>query len=120
VAALHLAAHRPDLFGGVVAGSAALWWPGGDGQLSGAGVAAAYLDPSVAGRLFLDVGTEEGDLLQSNRAFHDALLRSGRAVTYREFRGGHDHACWRGSIADGIVEVLTKPRDQRPARRPRL
>jgi len=27
-------------------------------------------------------------------------------VTYREFRGGHDHACWRGGLADGAVDVL--------------
>jgi enterochelin esterase-like enzyme len=116
VAALHLAAQRPDLFGGVVAGSAALWWPGENGQLSGEGVAAAYLDAPGTGRLFLDAGTEEGDLLRCNRAFHDALVRAGRAVTYREFRGGHDHACWLGSLADGIVDVLSGTSDVSPDR----
>jgi enterochelin esterase-like enzyme len=106
VAALHLATRRPDQFGGVVAGSAALWWPGGNGNLSGSDVAATYLDAPRTSRLFLDVGTEEGDLLERNRAFHADLVRAGRTVTYREFRGGHDHACWRGSLADGIVDVL--------------
>jgi enterochelin esterase-like enzyme len=33
-------------------------------------------------------------------------VRAGRDVTYREFRGGHDHACWRGSLADGIAHLL--------------
>jgi enterochelin esterase family protein len=113
VAALHLAAQRPHVFGGVVAGSAALSWPEQSGQLSGQVVAAAYLDAAGTSRLFLDAGTEEGDLLRCNRAFHDALVRAGRAVTYREFRGGHDHACWRGSLADGIVDVLTKASDVR-------
>jgi enterochelin esterase family protein len=116
VAALHLAARRPDLFGGVVAGSAALWWPGENGQLSGGGVEAAYLDAPGTGRLFLDAGTEEGDLLRRNRAFHHALVGAGRRVTYREFRGGHDHACWRGSLADGIVDVLGPARGQPPGR----
>lgn len=106
VAALHLAACRPGLFGSVIAGSAALWWPGGNGQVCGADVAAAYADRTPAGRLFLDAGTEEGDLLTSTRAFHDTLVKAGHDLTYREFRGGHDHACWRGSLADGIVAIL--------------
>ena len=59
--------------------------------------------------LFLDAGTEEGDLLNDTRTFHHVLVTAGHDVTYREFRGGHDHACWRGSLADGIVDVLSKP-----------
>lgn len=108
VAALHLSARRPGVFGSVVAGSPALWWPGGNGQISGADVAEAYARAAPAGRLFLDAGTEEGDLLQGARAFHDRLVNTDHDVTYREFCGGHDHACWRGSLADGIVDILTK------------
>ena len=108
VAALHLATWRPALFGSVVAGSAALWWPGENGQLAGADVAAAYVAGTPGGRLFLDAGTEEGDLRDDVRAFYQALVAAGRDVTHREFRGGHDHACWRGSLADGIVSVLGK------------
>ena len=102
-----LAARGPPLFGSVVAGSAALWWPGGNGQIGGADVAAAYVSSTPAGRLFLDAGTEEGDLLNDSRAFHDTLVRAGRDVSYREFCGGHGHACWRGSLADGIIDVLS-------------
>jgi len=112
VAALHLATQRPDLFGSVVAGSAALWWPGENGQLCGADVAAAYRNTRRIGRLFLDVGTEEADLLTDARTFHDALVTAGHDLTYREFRGGHDHACWRGTVADGIVDVLSKASGQ--------
>jgi enterochelin esterase-like enzyme len=108
VAALHLSAWRPDLFGSVVAGSAALWWPGQNGQMSGAEVATAYARGRPAGRLFLEAGTEEGDLLEDTRIFRDTLVKAGHEMTYREFRGGHDHACWRGSLADGIVDVLSK------------
>jgi enterochelin esterase family protein len=106
VAALYLAARGPGLFGSVVAGSPALWWPGGNGQLSGAGVAADYASSTRAGRLFLDAGSEEGGLLNDARTFHETLVKAGHHVTYREFRGGHDHACWRGSLADGTVDVL--------------
>lgn len=105
VAALHLAARRPGAFGGVVAGSPALWWPGEDGQLRGADVAAAYASGGP-GRLFLDVGTEEDVILSDARAFRDTLVKAGHDPAYREFRGGHDHACWRGSLADGIAHIL--------------
>ena len=108
VAALHLASRHPGSFGGVVAGSPALWWPGQHGQLPGARVAAAYAS-SAPGRLFLDAGTEEGSLLNDARAFRDTLVKAGHQPAYREFRGGHDHACWRGSLADGIAHVLSKP-----------
>jgi enterochelin esterase-like enzyme len=106
VAALHLSASHPGQFGSVVAGSPALWWPGENGQLRGADLAAAYASHAPAGRLFLDAGTEEGDLLTGARSFRRTLESAGRQMTYREFRGGHDHACWRGSLADGIVDVL--------------
>jgi enterochelin esterase family protein len=108
VAALHLASRHPGSFGGVVAGSPALWWPGQQGQLPGAHVAAAYAS-SAPGRLFLDAGTEEGSLLNDARAFRDTLVKAGHQPAYREFRGGHDHACWRGSLADGIAHVVSKP-----------
>ncbi|HEY2692563.1 MAG TPA: alpha/beta hydrolase-fold protein [Streptosporangiaceae bacterium] len=111
VAALHLAARRPGLFGSVIAGSPALWWPGENGQVSGASVAAAHADHAPAGRVFLDAGSEEDGLLADARAFHDTLVKAGHDVVYREFRGGHDHACWRGSLADGIVAVLGQGAD---------
>jgi enterochelin esterase-like enzyme len=111
VAALHLAARHPGAFGNVVAGSPALWWPGEHGQLRGADVAAAYAGSAPRGRLFLDVGTEEGGLLNDARAFRDTLVRAGHDPAYREFRGGHDHACWRGSLADGIAGVLGEARE---------
>lgn len=115
VAALHLAARGPGAFGSVVAGSPALWWPGHHGQLCGAEVAAAYASSPPGGRLFLDAGTEEGGLLDDARAFRDTLVKAGHDPGYREFRGGHDHACWRGSLADGITHVLSEAREQRNA-----
>ena len=69
-------------------------------------MAAAYASSTPPGRLFLEAGTEEGGLLDDVRAFHRTLLGAGHDVIYREFRGGHDHACWRGSLADGLVAVL--------------
>jgi hypothetical protein len=62
----------------------ALRWPGENGQVCGADVAAAYVTSTPDGRLFLDAGTEEGDLLKDTRAFDDTLVKAGHDVTYRE------------------------------------
>lgn len=80
--------------------------PRGNGQLRGSDVAAAYASSSPAGRLYIDAGTEEDVILNDARAYRETLENAGHDLTYREFRGGHDHACWRGSLADGIAAIL--------------
>jgi enterochelin esterase family protein len=57
-------------------------------------------------RFFLDVGSRERDLLTSVRLMRDTLLSRGYDVHYREYEGGHDLACWRGGLADGLVAAL--------------
>ncbi len=108
LAAAQVAAAAPDQIGWVIGQSAALWWPGDDsGGLSGAAVIEAYEEPGARPpRFFLEVGSQEGDLLAANHRFRDVLHGSGHAVQFREFRGGHDQACWQGGLADGIVAAL--------------
>jgi enterochelin esterase-like enzyme len=108
LAAVQVAAVAPEQIGRVIGQSAALWWPGDDaGGLSGATVIAAYEEPAVRPvRLFLEAGSQEGDLLKANHRFHDVLKKSGYAVSFREYRGGHDYACWQGGLADGIIAAL--------------
>jgi len=108
LAAAHVASVAPDQVGWVIGQSAALWWPGDEsGGLSGAAVIAAYEEAcSRRARFFLEVGSYEGDLLAANHRFREVLDDSGHAVSFREFRGGHDQACWRGGLADGIVAAL--------------
>jgi enterochelin esterase-like enzyme len=64
----------------------------------------------------LDVGTQEihenvrhkEDVVQvvsqieGVRRFRDALLAQGYAVRYQEFDGGHDYACWNGTLIDAL------------------
>jgi enterochelin esterase family protein len=108
LAAAHVAAVAPDQIDWVIGQSAALWWPGDEeGGLSGAAVLGAYENTDVRQvRFFLEVGSQEGELLAANRRFRDVLRDTGTPVMFREFRGGHDHACWQGGLADGIVAAL--------------
>jgi enterochelin esterase family protein len=98
----------PELFGRVVSSSMAAWWPGDDhGGLSGARVVDAYRDgETVPVRFFLEAGSRERELLDSVRTYRDVLEVREYDVTYREYEGGHDLACWRGGVADGLVALL--------------
>lgn len=108
IAAAHLARTHPDRFGCVIGVSVAAWWPGdADGGLSGQDLIDAYTNSErVPVRFFLDVGAQERELLDAVRLMRDALTTRGYDVRYREYEGGHDFACWRGSLADGLVYAL--------------
>jgi enterochelin esterase family protein len=106
LAALWLAHRHPGRFGCAVAQSSSLWWPGGEGQLSGDDVLAAYAGSVPPVRLFVEAGSEETDVLSSNRRLRAVLSEVGDSAAYREFRGGHDYACWRGGIADGLIAIF--------------
>lgn len=108
IAAAGLAAVAPDRINAVIGQSAALWWPGDDeGGLAGEDTFASFRPtPPRPVRFFLEAGSEEGELLDANRKFRDILTTAGYDLTYREYRGGHDYACWRGGLADGIVTLL--------------
>ena len=82
---------------------------GGDGQLSGDDVLAAYADALPPAQFFVEAGSEEEHLLVGNRALRQILEGGSASFTYREYRGGHDYACWRGGIADGLIAALGPP-----------
>jgi enterochelin esterase family protein len=108
---VHLARVAADQVGWVIGQSAALWWPGDeDGGLSGAAVIAGYDEAPGATassvRFFLEAGSQEGDLLAANHRFREVLEKGGYAISFREYRGGHDYACWRGGLADGLIAAL--------------
>ena len=62
LAALWLAHRHPRRFGCAVAQSSSMWWPGGDGQLSGDDVLAAYAGSVPPVRLFVEAGSEEREV----------------------------------------------------------
>ncbi|MDG4865211.1 enterochelin esterase, partial [Streptomyces sp. T-3] len=54
----------------------------------------------------LDVGLHEGRMVGDARALHAVLDSLGYPVTRTEYNGGHDYACWRGHLADGLAAIL--------------
>lgn len=48
-------------------------------------------------------------LLEPHRRLMRLLAEREVRPHYVEFNGGHDYACWRGGIADGLRVVL-RPR----------
>lgn len=42
---------------------------------------------------------------ECTRGNRDILRAKGYRVAYQEFMGGHDDACWQGTIADGILAL---------------
>ncbi|MFJ3953904.1 enterochelin esterase domain-containing protein [Streptomyces libani] len=56
-------------------------------------------------RIHLDIARQDVAKVPGP-ALHDLLDRCGHTVTWQEFSGGPDHACWRGGLADGLIALL--------------
>ncbi|MEV6780684.1 enterochelin esterase [Streptomyces syringium] len=99
---------RPERFGNALSQSGSFWWPDGTEFDSGS----EWLTRQFAVaertevRFRLEVGLQEWMLLPQNRHLRDVLQARGYEVSYEEFNGGHDYACWRGGLAAGLAELL--------------
>lgn len=100
--ALQVVLERPDAARRAISQSPSLW------RLD--------LGPLVEGRdlsgmrIHQEVGLQEWVLLGPNREFAHRLVRAGAQVEFVEYNGGHDYACWRGGVADGLTWVLPPQR----------
>jgi len=115
VAAVHAALEHPDRFGGVLAQSGAFLAPATGGSPDGPTLMERVARaPRRSIRFYLDAGTHEtvvppggvGSLLGGARHMRDVLLARGYRLKYAEFAGGHDYACWRATLPDGLVYLL--------------
>ncbi|MGW0434548.1 enterochelin esterase domain-containing protein [Micromonospora sp. NPDC003197] len=100
--ALKTAFDHPEVVGCALSQSASLW----QYDMRDRAATAAPV------HLFLTVGTFEGTLLEPHRRLREVLASSPHTVTYREFQGGHDMACWRGFWEDGVADLLGRPRQR--------
>jgi enterochelin esterase family protein len=119
-AADYAALRHPEVFGNVLSQSGAVWWSPGididnrDTMTETDWMAKQYIvKPKLPLRFYLDAGAFEadthgrgGDVLEANRNFRDVLLAKGYPVYYQQFIGGHDGVSWRGTIADGLIDLL--------------
>jgi enterochelin esterase family protein len=111
LAAAFVTLRRPDLFGSVLSQSGSFWWSVLDEEW----LTRQYVDaPKLPVRFYLEAGRLEGrpvpgregaSLLVANRHLRDVLKAKGYPVHYSEFVGGHDFACWRGTLAEGLRVV---------------
>ncbi|HZM82303.1 MAG TPA: enterochelin esterase [Candidatus Limnocylindrales bacterium] len=106
--AAYVGLHAPQWFGSVLTQSGSFWWPrGSEFDVDGRALIREFVAaPAVPVRFYQEAGLLEWLLLDVNRHMRDVLLAKGYDVNYREYHGGHDWACWRGGIADGLIALL--------------
>ncbi len=111
LASAYAALRHPEVFGNVLSQSGSYWWsPAGeeDQWLTRQFVAVRKLPV----RFFLGAGLFESGrggqpgILETNRHLRDVLLAKGYLVTHREVAGGHDYLVWRGTLSDGLVDLI--------------
>jgi enterochelin esterase family protein len=133
IASTYIAFKHPEIFGNVLSMSGAFnWSPGVEFWLSrikefndferwwsendeeeGEWLARQFSQSEkLPLKFYLDVGvlekTDPTQLFIANRHFRTVLQAKGYQVYYKEFLGGHDFVCWRGSIADGLIYLIGK------------
>lgn len=104
LSAIVAALERPDVFTAVVSSSASLWLDTANEKLEQA------LKSGREARdypcFFIEVGEQEWVLLPPHLQFRDSLVNSGFNVVFDVYNGGHDYACWRGSILPRVKAAL--------------
>jgi enterochelin esterase family protein len=103
--------HAPHRFGRVLSQSGSYWWPSGSEFDVDAGVITREFVhmPRQPIRIWMEAGLVEWTLRDQNRHLRDVLYAKGYDLAYREYHGGHDNACWRGGLADGLIALLGTP-----------
>ncbi|MER5442480.1 alpha/beta hydrolase-fold protein [Streptomyces sp. NPDC002790] len=110
--ALAAALRRPDTFGTVLAHSASTWWRPGMTARPGpsADGAETWLYEQAAAapvgdvRVRMDVGSNEGTMLDDLYRLHTLMADRGFDVSLNVYEGGHDHSCWAAALIDGLAE----------------
>ncbi|MEO8452431.1 MAG: alpha/beta hydrolase-fold protein [Gemmatimonadota bacterium] len=110
-ASMCLGQHHPELVGNVLAQSGSFFEeptrPIGDEWVYRHLVTGAKLPL----KFYLDVGRfEPAFSVTGVRVMRDVLEAKGYPLTYQEFSGGHDYSWWRGTLADGLIALLGRPK----------
>jgi enterochelin esterase family protein len=73
--------------------------------------------PRLPLRCYLEVGLQEWVLLPMARHLRDVLDAREYPLTYAEYNGGHDFACWRGGWRTGCWPSRADRRAEPPPAR---
>lgn len=111
--ALFALAHAPEVFGLALAHSPSMWWrpdPGASPRDLGSATVTWVVDTLGAaevptGRARIDVGSLEGSMATRADALTERLRDRGWAIECHHYTGGHDHACWRGALIEGLATL---------------
>jgi enterochelin esterase-like enzyme len=110
-----------EVFANVLCQSGSFWWAPDhsgaitDGVITETGWMAKQFiaSPKLPLRFYLDAGSFEydangtgGGILETSRNMRDVLLAKGYEVHYQQFAGGHDYLSWRGTFADGLIDLI--------------
>jgi enterochelin esterase family protein len=120
---MYTAFHHPDVFGNALSQSGSFWFSPGAFEAAspfavetGALMSEIVAAPKQPVRVWMEVGIFEGagplagsNQLAQNRHMRDVLLAKGYRVSYHEYSGDHSYASWRGSLADGLVDLAGAP-----------
>lgn len=109
LAALYAGLRAPERFDAIVAQSPSLWWsPDGRDHRETAWLSGELAAAERLPRIHVTAGTYEAAIVEQTRQLTETLTSRGHAASYTEFTGGHDFACWRGHLSDGLITV-TQP-----------
>jgi enterochelin esterase-like enzyme len=123
LAATYAALRHPERFGNVLCQSGDFSWAPDHihvmGRLADATTETGWFakelirSPKLPIRFHMDAGTFEvdqvgtgGNVLETSRHMRDVLLARGYEVHYQQFVGDHDYLSWRGTLADGLIELM--------------
>ena len=115
LASAHAAFRHPEVFGNVLSQSGSFWW-GPENEEPEQTSRDFAQSPRLPLRFWMEVGSfevggprVETTQLAGNRHLRDVLRARGYDVHYQEFAGNHSYACWRGTLADGLVALFGTP-----------
>jgi enterochelin esterase-like enzyme len=121
LAATYAGYRHPEIFRNVLCQSGSFWWSPdhsaavAEGVITETGWMAKQfiVSPKLPLRFYLDAGAFEfdsngtgGSILETSRDMRDVLLAKGYEVHYQQFVGGHDYLSWRGTFADGLMDLI--------------
>lgn len=111
LASSYAALRHPEVFGNVLSQSGSYWWgqPGQEDQWLTRQFAARRTLPVrfylVAGLFEMGRAGQPG-IVETNRHLRDVLQAKGYRVTHQEVAGGHDYLSWRGTLSDGLIDLI--------------